>query len=140
MLKTISSIVLVGPLFFYAVLAAQVRERAHDEWNYSGNYVWNPSWNHRPFPQHGGCFFKDAGFSGDRFCVKGGDRLDHLPGNFGDNISSVKLLGGARVVVFNDRNFSGGSQEFEASIQDLRNRRFKDGHTWNNRISSIIVR
>jgi hypothetical protein len=42
--------------------------------------------------------------------------------------------------VFNDRDFRGGSDEFGRSVRDLRNRRFRDGHTWNNRISSVIIR
>src|SRR5215471_13507879 len=88
----------------------------------------------------GACFFKDAGFQGDRFCVTKGDRLDSLPGEFGDNISSLQLFGGSRVTIFNDRNFRGGSEEFRSSVADLRTRRFRDGHTWNNRISSIAVR
>jgi hypothetical protein len=42
--------------------------------------------------------------------------------------------------VFNDRNFRGGSIGFRRSVADLRNVPFRGGHTWNNRISSIIVR
>jgi hypothetical protein len=44
------------------------------------------------------------------------------------------------VVIFNDRNFSGGSQQVHTNVRDLRHLRFRDGHTWNNRVSSIIVR
>ena len=109
-------------------------------WVYHGNPKWDKSWNQRPFPRAGACFFTDAGFQGNRFCVNRGDKLDRLPGNFGDNISSIQMFGPARVVVFNDRNFSGGSDEFRNNITDLRTQRFRDGHTWNNRISSIIVR
>jgi len=113
---------------------------AQDPWVYRGNPNWDRSWNDRPMPRTGACFYRDAGFQGDRFCVKRGDRLERLPGNFGDDISSIQLFGNARVVVFNDRNFSGGSQEFRRSIGDLRNEKFRDGHTWNNRISSLMVR
>ena len=115
--------------------------RDRDAWIYEreeGN--WDRSWNQRPFPPVGACFFKDRDFRGDRFCVRRGDRLTRLPGSFGDNISSLQLFGNARVVVFNDRGYRGGSDEFGRSIRDLRNRRFRDGHTWNNRISSLIVR
>jgi Peptidase inhibitor family I36 len=140
MRRILRIVVLVCPFLFGAMLEAQRRGRVADEWSYSGDYMWNPSWNRRPYPASGACFFKDAGYGGDHFCVRSGDRLNHLPGNFGDNISSIKVLGRARVDVFNDRNFSGGSHEFKASVQDLRNRRFEDGHTWNNRISSIAVR
>jgi Peptidase inhibitor family I36 len=138
--RTIATLLLMCPILFDIGLQAQRRDRAGDEWTYNGNYSWDPSWNKRPYPRSGACFFKEAGYSGDHFCLRQGDRLDHLPGNFGDNISSVKLFGRARVVVFNDRHFSGGSQQFDISVQDLRNRRFEDGHTWNNRISSMLVR
>ena len=64
----------------------------------------------------GACFFKEAGFQGDRFCVTRGDKLDSLPGNFGDNISSMQLFGNVRATVFNDRSFRGGNRSFaEAS-------------------------
>lgn len=112
-----------------------------DPWIYNdNNRNWDRSWNQRPFPRAGACLFKEAGFRGDRFCVRRGDRLDRLPGSFGDNISSIQLFGGARIMVYNDRNFSGGNQEFRGSVGDLRNRSFRGGHTWNNRISSVMVR
>ena len=112
---------------------------AQNPWDYRNHPNWEPSWNRRPLPRVGACFYKDAGFRGDRFCVGRGDRLDALPGNFGDNISSIQLFGRARVTVFNDREFRGGSDQFASSVKDLRNRRFRDGHTWNDRISSLAV-
>ena len=124
-----------------ALLSAQDRRRDRDDWNYdpNGNYNWDQSWNRRPFPGAGACFFKDYNFRGDRFCVRRGERLPHLPGNFGDNISSIQLFGRSSVVVFNDRDYRGGSAQFHRSQPDLRNRRFRGGHTWNNRISSVVV-
>lgn len=113
---------------------------AQNPWVYRDHPRWDASWNKRPMPRAGACFYKDSGFQGDRFCVTRGDKLDSLPGNFGDNISSMQLFGGARAVVFNDRNFRGGSQEFRQSVRDLSRERFRDGHTWNNRISSMIIR
>jgi len=113
---------------------------AQDPWVYRGESRWDPSWNRRPMPRSGACFFKDRDFRGDRFCVNAGDRLPALPGSFGDNISSLQLFGRARATVFNDREFRGGSEEFRRSIPDLRQARFRDGHTWNDRISSLIVR
>jgi hypothetical protein len=109
-------------------------------WVYREHPKWDRSWNERPTPGAGACFFKEEGFRGDRFCVTRGDRLDSLPGDFGDNISSMQIYGKTRVMVFNDRNFRGGSQEFRSSIGDLRSQKFRDGHTWNDRISSIAVR
>jgi len=113
---------------------------AQDPWVYRDNPNWDPSWNRRSFPRAGACFFKDSQFQGDRFCVRKGDRLDRLPGSFGDNISSIQVFGRARVTIFNDRGFSGGSQGIRRSVGDLRSERFRGGHTWNNRISSLIVR
>ena len=113
---------------------------AQDPWVYRDHPKWDATWNRRPMPRAGACFFKDGGFQGDRFCVRKGDRLDSLPGNFGDNISSMQLFGNARVTVYNDRNFRGGSQEFRRSIGDLRREKFRDGHTWNDQISSMTVR
>jgi len=44
-------------------------------------------------------------------------------------------------MIFNDRNFTGGSRELRSSVDDLRNVPFRRGrNTWNNRISSIMVR
>jgi len=111
-----------------------------DPWIYRNNPNWDRSWNDRPNPRVGACFYKEQGFRGDHFCVNRGDRLDRLPGNFGDNISSIQVFGRARVMVYNDRNFSGGSQELRRSVADLRSVPFRDGHTWNDRISSVTVR
>jgi hypothetical protein len=126
---------LVVGLLFSAFVA-----NAQEPWIYRDNPNWDRSWNDRPFPRAGACFFKDAGFQGDRFCVRRGDRLGALPGTFGDNISSIQIFGNARVVVFNDRGFRGGSDEFRRGIGDLRTEKFRGGNTWNNRISSIMVR
>jgi hypothetical protein len=130
---------LVFLLFLLCLVSANAQR---DPWTYNphGENRWDSSWNRRPYPSAGACFFTDRNFGGNHFCVRRGDRLGRLPSNIGDNISSIRLFGNARVVVFNDRNFSGGSHEFNASVPDLRNRRFRDGHTWNNRISSVIVR
>lgn len=124
----------------FGLLCAAVVASAQEPWIYRDNPRWERSWNDRPFPQVGACFFTDAGFRGNRFCVRRGDRLPALPGDFGDNISSIQLFGNARVVIFNDRGFQGGKQEIRRGVADLRNEPFRGGHTWNNRISSVIVR
>ena len=123
-----------------ALMPVAAQAQNPDSWNYDNNSRWDNSWNRRPYPRAGACFFSTAGFRDNHFCVRRGDRLRRLPSNFGDNISSIQLFGNARAIVFNDRDFTGGSQEFRNSIPDLRRARFRGGHTWNNRISSLIVR
>jgi len=144
MRKLLVIISVLTPLLFTSALYSQGRghdrDRDRGDWSYNGDYNWDQSWNSRPNPRAGACFYTTAGYTGNHFCVRSGDRLPHLPGNFGDNISAVQIFGRGGVTVFNDRNFSGGSAKFRSSIPDLRERRFRGGHTWNNRISSIIVR
>jgi hypothetical protein len=127
----------VWGLLLAAVASAQVVEEV---WVYKGNPKWERSWNDRPAPRAGACFFKDPNFKGDRFCVVRGERLPSLPGNFGGKISSIELFGPTSVLIFNDRNYSGGTRPVERSIYDLHNLPFRDGHTWNDRISSVIIR
>jgi hypothetical protein len=128
-------------VLIFAVAAVAQNRPGGDPWDYSRQPgPWNPSWNNRPNPRSGACFYTTAPFRGNHFCVRAGDRLPALPGNFGDNISSIQTFGGARVRIFNDRNFSGGSTTVMGSVPDLRRLRFRGGHTWNNRISSIAVR
>lgn len=112
-----------------------------NSWNYGngGPGRWDSSWNNRPNPQAGACFYTSQGFGGNHFCVRKGDRLTSLPGDFGDNISSIQVFGRGSVRVFDDRNFRGVSQAFRGSVPDLQRVRSKPGHTWNNRISSIVV-
>ena len=110
-------------------------------WSYQNpnDRNWNSSWNNRPSPKRGACFFSDARYRGNHFCVNAGSRLDSLPGNFGDNISSVQIFGRSQVKIFNDRNFRGGGETLRGNAVDLGTYRFRDGHTWNDRISSVIV-
>lgn len=108
-------------------------------WNYGTNNTWSPDWNRRPNPHRGACFYSGTAFTGNHFCVVAGDKLPSLPGGFGDNISSIRTFGGANARIFNDRNFTGGSTTIATSTQNLRSVPFRDGHTWNNRISSVMV-
>lgn len=109
-------------------------------WTYGNNPRWTPDWDRRPNPDAGACFYTDRGYGGHRFCVRAGDRLPKLPGDFGDNISSIQVFGGARVRVFDDQRFRGESTFIPGNVDDLRQLPAKPGHTWNNRISSIAVR
>jgi Protein of unknown function (DUF3011)/Peptidase inhibitor family I36 len=110
-----------------------------------GNPVWgNPGPGHRPPRPHGAgaCFYKDAHFSGDYFCMRRGDQYNNLPPGFNDTISSIKVFGGAQVDFYSDSNFRNRHQNTRRDVSNLRNmpiRETPNAH-WNDRISSIQVR
>lgn len=111
-----------------------------DPWVYGPqSNVWAPEWNRRPEPRRGACFFTSEMFQGNRFCVRAGDRLPYLPGNFGGHISSIRTYGGAQVRIFNDHRFHSGNTLLTTTVPDLHAIPYKDGHTWNDRISSLMV-
>ena len=92
-----------------------------------------PRWGRERMPQAGACFFEDAHFRGDYFCVRDNDRLVSMPRGMGDRISSVRVLGGSEVIVFRDANLRGRSIRLVNDVRDLR----REG--WNDQISSIDV-
>lgn len=112
-------------------------------WEPEPNAQWPPrgNWHGGNWNNGGACFYKDRNFSGSFFCMRRGEQRDSLSG-YGDDISSIRVFGGARVTVFDDRDFRGAKAGFRGDIADLRQAgvRQKSGHTWNNRISSLQVR
>jgi Protein of unknown function (DUF3011)/Peptidase inhibitor family I36 len=111
-------------------------------WNRDPNDTWPPrgNWHGGNWESGGACFYRDRDFGGSFFCMRRGEKRAALAG-YGDDISSIRLFGGARVVVFDDRNFSGARERVFRDVRDLRQLRVsqKPGHTWNNRISSLSV-
>lgn len=100
---------------------------------------WNQSWNQRANPNSGACFYTDRNYQGDHFCISDGDRLPALPKHFAHKIGSVQVFGNAQVRLFNDSHYSNGSTVLDHSVADLRDVTFRGGHTWNDRIGSVIV-
>jgi len=97
-------------------------------------------WGHAQYPRSGACFFKDAGFRGDYFCLRNGQMVGSLPGGFNDRISSIRTFGSSRVNLFNDNNFRGQRITFRRSVQDLKSLRLQGTNkNWGDRISSISV-
>jgi hypothetical protein len=126
-----------------------VREGSNS--NYPGNGGWwqpNPGDTWPPSgSSHGGnwngggaCFYKDLNFEGEYFCLRRGETRDQLSG-MGDKITSIRVFGGARAQIFDDRNFTGARYTIHGSAPDLRSIPVaqKPGHTWNDRISSVRV-
>ena len=111
-------------------------------WEPEPNATWPPrgEWHGGRWDRGGACFYKEPGFRGAFFCLRRGERLEGM-GNYGDKLSSIRVFGNARVVVFDDRNFSGASASTGHDVVDLHNWRVrqKQGHTWNDRISSVMV-
>jgi hypothetical protein len=91
-----------------------------------------PVWGNQRPPREGACFYEDANFHGKSFCAPRGATFTSLPSGFNDRISSIRLFGGAEVRVFQDKNFSGRSNEVRKDAHDLRG-------NWRDTVSSIRV-
>ena len=90
-------------------------------------------WGRPTVPRDGACFYRDAGFRGEYFCVRAGEDLPHIPGGLNDEISSIRTFGRAEVTIFRDRRFSGRAERFGGDVWNLRNQ------GWNDRLSSLRV-
>jgi hypothetical protein len=91
-------------------------------------------WGRPRPPSAGACFYQDANFDGDWFCVGLGDAHDQMPDGLNDRVSSIRVFGNAEVTVFRDPGLSGRSTRFS---EDQSNLQFQN---WNDTISSLMVR
>ncbi len=87
----------------------------------------------------GACFYKEANFQGERFCVDKGERVDNVPPGFGDRISSVRIFGRTEVTLYQDTNFGGHSLRLRNDVNNMQSYQVAPGHSWNDRVSSIKV-
>ncbi len=92
-----------------------------------------PRWGRERVPNQGACFYQDANFRGNYFCVRQGERLPSLPSGMSDKISSVRVFGASEVTVFRDANMRGRSARFIDEVRNLK------GEGWNDQISSLEV-
>jgi hypothetical protein len=118
---------------------------------YNGMPNWgNPGPGHRP-PMPGGptwghnagaCFYKEINYAGEYFCMRRGETYPNLPPGYNDRISSIKVIRGAEVTIFNDSNFGGRRGTTRRDIANMKAWRTQDdpSRTWNDRISAIQVR
>jgi hypothetical protein len=88
----------------------------------------------RSMPRDGACFYEDANYRGDYFCVDAGDELSTLPSGANDRISSIRVLGRAEVTVYESSRFRGESRNVERNVSDL------DDEDFNDQISSVRIR
>jgi|SRR5688572_12030917 len=89
-------------------------------------------WGRPNAPRAGACFYRDANFQGDYFCVRAGEGIDAVPNGLNDQISSIRTFGDVEVTVYQSRGFSGRSERFT----DVRN---LQDQGWNDRLSSLQV-
>ena len=99
----------------------------------SGQESRRQQWGAEQLPRSGVCFFQDADFRGQYFCVTPGEDMDQLPPGTNDAISSFRIIGDVEVMVFKDVRFTGPSGRFSTDVRDLR----REG--WNDLISSLRV-
>src|SRR5262245_59506388 len=86
----------------------------------------------------GVCVFRDINYQGWEQCYDIGDEIADLRSR-NNNISSIRVYGRARIVVYEDREFTGNSDEFSSDVPDLGRRSMDGSRTWNDRIDSIEV-
>ena len=91
-------------------------------------------WGRPTTPRAGACFYRDAGYQGDYFCLRAGQELANIPAGLNDEISSFRTFGDAEVTIFRDRRFTGRSERFGNDVRNLRDQ------GWNDRLSSMTVR
>jgi hypothetical protein len=87
----------------------------------------------------GACFYKDADFGGEKFCVHPGERVAMVPPGFNDQISSVRIFGRTEVTVYQGRDFQEPTLRLREDVANLQKFQIQPGHSWNDRVSSIEV-
>jgi hypothetical protein len=117
------ALMVVGLSMTAAPAFAQGRDRNDDRDNRDGDRV---------------CFYRDIEFQGPSWCYRPGDELADLR-NRANEISSVRILGRARVIVYDQEEFMGVSDEFDMDVPNLRLRAMEGRRDWNDRIDSFKV-
>ena len=84
------------------------------------------------------CFYRDVEYQGPSWCYRVGDELADLR-NRGNEISSIRIFGRARVIVWDGEEFMGVTDEFDMDVPDLRLRAIEGRRNWNDRIDSFRV-
>ncbi len=89
-------------------------------------------WGRPNAPRDGACFYRDANFQGEYFCVRAGEAIDAVPNDMNDQISSIRTFGNVEVTVYQNRGFGGRSAKFNdvPNLQSV---------GWNDRLSSLQV-
>jgi hypothetical protein len=103
-----------------------------------------------PYPRGGGreqtinegiCVYERANFQGRSQCFAPGEDIRDLARVSGMNnrISSIRVFGGARAIIYRDIQFRGENSMVDGDISDLSRVRLRGNYGWNDQISSIEV-
>lgn len=90
-------------------------------------------WGRGGDPEAGACFYEHINYSGRYFCTRMGEAAERVPSRLNDEISSVRVFGGAEVLIFRDGWMRGEGRRFTRSVSDLRFSGFND------RLTSFVV-
>jgi hypothetical protein len=84
------------------------------------------------------CLYKDADYHGWEQCYGVGDEIRNLGGKKNE-ISSIRVFGRARVIVYDKTDFQGRMTDFVSNVSNLGMEGASGGLTWNDRIESLRV-
>ena len=105
------------------------RYRRDRGYPYGGQYG---GWGGNNEPREGACFYTDADYRGERFCISGNQALRYVGDRYNDRISSIRIFGRARVYVYEHDNAGGARRLITNDVSNLRG--------FNDKVSSIEVR
>ena len=82
------------------------------------------------------CVYRNSGFHGHEQCYLPGEEVADLKHA---DVSSVRVYGHARAVLFEDRDFGGRMMEFSTSVPDLHRIPMSSSRSWNDHVGSLQV-
>ena len=84
------------------------------------------------------CVYQDIQYQGWEQCYNAGDEIANLERR-NNAVSSIRISGRARVIVYEETEFRGRSAEFTTSVPDLGLRNLSGSRSWSDHIKSIRI-
>jgi hypothetical protein len=82
------------------------------------------------------CVYHNSGFHGHQLCFLPGEEVADLTHA---DISSIRVYGNARAVLFEDRGFGGRMMETSVSMPDLHRIPMSSDRSWNDHVRSLRI-
>ncbi len=76
-------------------------------------------WNSGPVPRVGACFYEQPNFRGRYFCAQAGDDMPAIARDMNDSIRSIRVFGGARLIVYSGDRFNGAERWINYNVPNL---------------------